>query len=119
MKCAPVLNAALAAAIFLANAALNGPLFLPGEMPFRGSIEGGYAGMARFIANNPHPWGWNPLQYGGLPTQSMYLPAMPYLAGAAMWIFPGAAPEHVYRVTAAVLACLGPVTPGALAARAD
>lgn len=110
MKRALILDAALAAAIFLVNAGLNGPLFLPGEMPFRGSIEGGYAGTARFIAANPHPWGWNPLQYGGLPAQSMYLPALPYLAAGMMWLAPGAAPEHVYRVTAATLACLGPVT---------
>jgi hypothetical protein len=103
-------NAAIGLGIFLVNAALNGPLFMPGEMPFRGSIEGGYVGMARFVAANPHPWGWNPLQYGGLPTQSMYLPALPYLTAGVVWVLPGASPDHVYRVLTAVLACLGPVS---------
>jgi len=45
----------LAAAIFLSNVALNGPLFQSGEMPFRDSIEGGYASMVRFFADHPNP----------------------------------------------------------------
>src|SRR5207253_3424826 len=34
--------ALLALVIFLLNISLNGPLFMRGELPFRGSIEGGY-----------------------------------------------------------------------------
>ena len=99
----------LAAAIFLLGVLLNAPLFLPGEMPFRGSIEGGYAATARFVGAHPNPWGWNPLQYCGLPTQFLYLPGLPYLSAAVAWLLPHAAPEHVYRVLTALLACLGPV----------
>lgn len=39
------------------NALLNGPLFMPGEMPFRGSIEDGYVVIARFVSEHPEPWG--------------------------------------------------------------
>ena len=98
----------LAAVIVLVNAALYWPLFLPGETPYRGSIEGGYAAMARFIAAHPNPWGWNPMQYCGLPTQFTYLPGLPYLSALAMRAFPRAEPLHVYRIVTAVFACLGP-----------
>ena len=59
----------LAGAIFLLNVWLNAPLLWPGESPFRGSIEGGYASMARFISAHPDPWGWDPFQYCGVPAQ--------------------------------------------------
>ena len=62
-------SVALAAGLFALNVALNIPLFAPGETPYRDSIEGGYAGMARFFAEHPNPWGWNPTQYCGLPAQ--------------------------------------------------
>src|SRR6516164_9825058 len=55
----------MALAIFVLNLLLNAPLFMTGEMPFRGSIEGGYVGMARFLSEHPNPWGWNPLPYCG------------------------------------------------------
>ena len=35
--------------------------------------------MARFITAHPNPWGWNPFQYCGLPTQFLYVPLLPYL----------------------------------------
>jgi hypothetical protein len=96
-----------AAGLFLLNVFLNAPLFRAGELPFRGSIEGGYASMARFVSAHPDPWGWNPLQYAGLPTQFMYLPGLPYLT-AALTHLSGAPPEYVYRLVTAVLACLAP-----------
>jgi hypothetical protein len=99
----------LAAAILAGNLWLNGPLFMEGELPFRGSIEGGYAAMARFVAGHPNPWGWNPLQYCGLPTQFLYLPGLPYLTALAVHIVPHASPAYVYRVIASFVACLGPV----------
>ena len=103
-------NLALAAAIFLFNALLNGPLFMAGEMPFRGSIEGGYAGMARFVSAHPNPWGWDPQQYCGLPAQFLYLPGLPYTTAALVHLAPGAEPAQVYRVLSGVLTCLGPVS---------
>jgi hypothetical protein len=103
-------DAAASLALFLLNAWLNGPLFLAGEMPYRGSIEGGYAGMARFVAAHPNPWGWNPFQYCGLPTQFLYLPLLPYVTAALTHIAPGVAPEHLYRIATAVFACIAPVS---------
>ena len=44
----------VAAAIFFLNVALNWPLFLPGDSPYRDSIEAGYQGMSRFIAQHPN-----------------------------------------------------------------
>ncbi len=40
----------LALLILALNLWLNAPLFMPGELPFRGSVEGGYVGMARFLS---------------------------------------------------------------------
>ena len=100
----------LALLIFLLNLALNAPLFLPGEMPFRGSIESGYVGMARFLSQHPNPWGWNPLPYCGLPTQFMYVPNMPYLAALWIHLLPNAAPDHIFRSIVSLMTLLGPVT---------
>ena len=100
----------LAAVIFLLNLALNVPLFMPGEMPFRGSIEGGYVGMARFLSQHPNPWGWNPLAYCGLPTQFMYVPNMPYLGALFIRLLPHASPDHIFRTIVSLMTCLGPVT---------
>jgi hypothetical protein len=101
---------ALCVVIFLLNVWLGWPLFQSGELPFRGSIEGSYAGMARFVAAHPNPWGWNPLQYGGIATQFLYVPALPYLSAIWIWVLPGVAPETVYRTIVALATCLGPVT---------
>ncbi len=98
----------LALAIFLLNVWLNAPLFLPGELPFRGSIEGGYVGMARFVSEHPNPWGWNPFPYCGLPTQFMYVPGLPYVTALFMHLFPHASADSVYRVIVALMACAGP-----------
>jgi hypothetical protein len=104
------LTPSIALAIFALNVYLNWPLFLPGELPFRGSIEGGYAGMARFVSAHPDPWGWNPLQYCGLPTQFMYVPGLPYLTAFVVRLVPSLSPEYAYRLLTALVACLGPVT---------
>lgn len=102
--------ALLAAAILLLNVWLNAPLFMSGELPFRGSIEGGYVGMARFISQHPNPWGWNPFPYCGLPTQFMYVPVLPYVTALWMHILPQVSPDSVYRTIVALMTCLGPVT---------
>jgi hypothetical protein len=99
-----------AVAIFLLNVWLCGPLFFPGELPFRGSIEGGYFAMARFLSDHPNPWGWNPLPYCGLPTQFLYVPVLPYGTALLLRLLPHLGPDTVYRVIVSVLACLGPVT---------
>src|SRR5437879_6572880 len=53
----PGVSTALLAALILGlNLWLNAPLFMSGELPFRGSVEGGYVGMARFIAQHPSVW---------------------------------------------------------------
>ena len=100
----------LALLILGLNLWLNAPLFMSGELPFRGSVEGGYVGMARFIAQHPGMWGWNPLPYCGLPAQFMYVPALLYLSAFFMHLLPQAAPEMVYRTIVSLATCLGPVT---------
>ncbi len=79
------------------------------DSPYRGSISAGYVGIARFIADHPNPWGWNPQQYGGLPTQFSYPPVVPYLTALLMW---GSGLEAVaaYRMVTGVLASLGPLS---------
>lgn len=100
----------LALAIFLLNLWLNWPLFLPGDLPFPGSIERGYVSMARFVAEQPNPWGWNPLPYGGLPTQFMYVPGLPYLSALFIRLMPHASPDSIYRTIVSLATLLGPVT---------
>jgi hypothetical protein len=104
-----LIDAAVATAIFAVNVLLNLPLFMRGDSPYRDSIELGYAGMARFVTENPSMWGWNPLQYCGLPVQFMYVPALQYATAAFSWISRGD-PVYIYRLLTATAACLGPVT---------
>lgn len=100
----------LAFVILLLNLWLNAPLFMTGELPFRGSVEGGYVSMSRFLSQHPNPWGWNPLPYGGLPVQFMYVPAMPYLAALGIRLLPHVAPDNIFRDIVSLNTCLGPVT---------
>lgn len=103
-------NLAIAGGLFALNVALNIPLFEAGEMPYRDSIEGGYAAMARFFSAHPNPWGWNPTQYCGLPAQFTYVPGLLYVAAAARRLAPSIEIDHVYRIVASMFACLGPAT---------
>ena len=100
----------LALAIFLLNVCLNAPLFMPGELPFRGSIEGGYVAIARFISAHPNPWGWDPFQYCGIPTRFLYVPALPYLTAFLAHLLPHVPLAFLYRVMVSAMTCLGPVT---------
>lgn len=102
-------NGAIAFALFLLNFALNTPLFMQGDMPYRDSIEAGYASMASFVAAHPNPWGWNPTQYCGLPLQFVYVPLLLY-ATALMSSIVAAQPEYLYRLITATMVCLGPAT---------
>jgi hypothetical protein len=95
--------------VFALNVALVWPALLPGEFPYRDSIEGGYAGMARFIRDHPNPWGWNPFVYAGLPTQHMYVPLLPYTTAFTSLLLPFLALEHVYRLLVVALTALGAV----------
>jgi len=100
----------LALLILLLNLWLNAPLFLSGELPFRGSVEGGYVSMARFLSQHPNPWGWNPFPYCGLPVQFMYVPALPYLSALGIRLLPHLSPDLIFRSIVSFAACLGPVT---------
>jgi hypothetical protein len=100
----------LALAIFLLNVWLNAPLFMAGDLPFPGSIERGYVGMARFVSQYPSPWGWNPYPYCGLPTQFMYVPGLPYFTALWIRLLPNVTPDTIYRTIVSLMTCLGPVT---------
>jgi len=67
----------LALVIFLLNVCLNAPLFMPGELPFRGSIEGGYVAIARFVSAHPNPWGWTRSYTAASPPASCMCPRCP------------------------------------------
>jgi hypothetical protein len=99
-----------ALAILAVNLWLNGPLFMHGDLPFRGSIEAGYVATARFISEHPNPWGWNPFQYCGIPTRFLYVPALPYFTALLVHLTPHVPVDYVYRVTVSLATCLGPVT---------
>lgn len=100
----------VALGLFALNVVLNHPLFWNGAQPYRGSIEAGYASIARFVALHPDPWGWNPLVYCGLPTQFTYLPGAPYAVAMLQWVAPSLEPLHAYRIIMAAAACLAPIS---------
>lgn len=95
--------------LFVLNLWLYAPLFDPQQKPYKGSIAAGYAGITRFVSEHPNPWGWNPQQYAGQPTQFTYPPLLPYLASALHWVS-GMDSFRSYRMVVALFACLGPVT---------
>jgi hypothetical protein len=99
-----------AVSILAINLWLAGPLFMHGDLPFRGSIEGGYAATTRFIAGHPNPWGWNPFQYCGIPTRFLYVPAIPYFTALLVHLIPHTPVDYAYRVVVSLATCLGPVT---------
>jgi hypothetical protein len=99
----------LVALLFALNVALYAPLFSTKERPYRGSIAAGYAGITRFVSEHPNPWGWNPQQYAGQPTQFTYPPLLPYTASAVKWVT-GQDAFWSYRMLVSLLACLGPAT---------
>lgn len=94
--------------LFALNLYFYGPLFSAQQRPYKGSISAGYAGITRFVAEHPNPWGWNPQQYAGQPTQFTYPPLLPYTASALHWVT-GLDPFHAYRIVVSIAACLGPI----------
>ncbi|MGH9631514.1 MAG: hypothetical protein ACRD7E_24680, partial [Bryobacteraceae bacterium] len=65
--------------------------------------------MSRFLAEHPSPWGWNPLQYFGLPSQFMYVPGLHFAVAALIWLT-GLPADYAYKLVTSMLAALGPVT---------
>jgi hypothetical protein len=96
--------------LLVLNVVLNWRILLPGVSPYRGSIESGYAYMAKWVAQHPDPWGWNPLQYCGLPTHFMYLPLLPYWNALWLRLFPALDANDVSRATSFAALCLGAVS---------
>jgi hypothetical protein len=97
-----------AMSVFLLNLGLNWRILLPGVTPYRGSIERGYAYMARVFADNPDYLSWNPLQYGGIPMHYVYLPLLPYFNALWLWLFPGADATSIHRVVCGLALFLAP-----------
>lgn len=95
--------------VFLLNLALNWRIILPGITPYRGSIERGYAYMARLVADNPDYLSWNPLQYGGLPIHYVYLPLLPYFNALFLWASPALDATYVHRAVCVLALFLSPV----------
>ncbi len=94
--------------LFLLNLALNWRILLPGVTPYRGSIERGYAYMARLFADNPDYLSWNTLQYGGIPMHYVYLPLLPYFDALWLWLIPSADATNVHRAVCAIALFLTP-----------
>lgn len=94
--------------VFLINLAVNWRIVLPGVTPYRGSIERGYAYMARLFADNPDYLSWNPLQYGGIPMHYVYLPLLPYLNALFLWANPTLDATYVHRAVCSIALFLSP-----------
>lgn len=102
------------AVLLLASVTLNVILLFPGETHYRDSIETGYASIARTIALNPNPWGWDPTHYFGIATQFLYLPLLPYLSAAIWRVVPEADFVYLWRLLMAAFALLAPLSVYAL-----
>lgn len=99
----------LALALFAGNVWVCRELFATEYLDYRGSIEGAYVGLSRWVMEHPWDLSWFPLWYGGIPFQNTYPPLLHVLVAlvaAALNISP--ALSH-HAVTAAMY-CLGPVT---------
>ena len=94
--------------VFLVNLVINWRIVLPGVSPYRGSIERGYAYMARLFADNPDYLSWNPLQYGGIPMHYVYLPLLPYFNALFLWADPSLDATYVHRAVCAIALFLSP-----------
>ena len=84
---------------------------MPGELPFRGSIEGGYVGMARFISAASQSVGLeSAFLTAGCPRSSCTCPACRTCRALFMRLLPHASPDPVFRTIVSLMTCLGPVT---------
>lgn len=99
---------AAAALLFLAHLVQSWRILLPGITPYPGSIESGYAYMAKLFAANPNYLTWNPLQYGGIPMHYVYLPLLPYANALISWLAPWAAVTDIHRAVCATALFLTP-----------
>ncbi|MBI2686442.1 MAG: hypothetical protein HYX27_09010 [Acidobacteria bacterium] len=97
-----------AAFVFLINCVINWRIVLPGITPYKGSIERGYAYMARLFADNPDYLSWNPLQYGGIPMHYVYLPLLPYFESLFLWLDPRNDATYLHRSVCAIALFLSP-----------
>ena len=102
-RAGPLLDSVI---IFLATAALIGPLFKARYLAFWGSIESTFIADARFLIEHwPHPQ-WQPLWYTGTRWDYIYPPALRYGTALTSMIF-GYAPVKAYHVYTAFFYCAG------------
>lgn len=101
-------NSLLAVSLFLFNLWLNWKILLPGVIPYRGSIERGYAYMARLFAANPDYLSWNHWQYCGIPMHFVYLPLLPYFDAMWLWLLPAADATYVHRAVCGIAVLAAP-----------
>ncbi|HYM11011.1 MAG TPA: hypothetical protein VEU62_09765, partial [Bryobacterales bacterium] len=104
-----------AAVIFAFNLALVGHLVTADRLIYRGSIEGAFIGLARFLSHHPNPFGWYPYWYGGTPIQFTYTPGLHYLNALVMRLLPFLSAGQAYHAVSAVMYSLGSVTAAYLA----
>lgn len=95
-------------ALFAVNAYIVRELFAVEYLPFMGSIEGAYIGLARQLSRN---WDltWWPLWYAGIPYQNTYPPLLHWITALAAR-FTHVSPAHSYHFVTAFFYCIGPVT---------
>jgi len=78
-------------------------------IPFMGSIEAAYIGLARYILEHPTELDWFQLWYTGVPYENTYPPLLHWIVAATAWIS-GLSPAGAYHAVGAAAYCLGPAT---------
>lgn len=106
----------LALALFFLNVYICRELFRVEYLRHRGSIEGAFIGIARYLMTHWRDLQWFPLWYDGIPYQNRYPPLLHSRVAVTAWIR-GFSAAHAYHWVTALIYCLGPVTLFALALR--
>lgn len=98
----------LAALLFVVNASLCRELYGVEYLDQRQSIEGAYAGLARWIREHPFDSDWFPLWYAGIPFQNSYPPVLHYLV-AALSALLHTSTSHAHHIVGATMYAVQPV----------
>ncbi len=107
---------ACVAALLAVNLTIAGKLLTVEYLPYMGSIEGAYIGLARYILEHWGQFGWFPLWYCGIPYENTYPPVTHFLTAGVAWVG-GVSPAWAHHIVGASVYCLGPVGWFALAWR--
>ncbi len=102
-------TAACVGALAALNVYIALPMFTIEYLPYMGSIEAAYIGLARYIVEHPFEWTWFPLWYTGVPFENTYPPLLHFCVAALAWVG-DFSPARAHHIVGGAVYSLGPVT---------